>query len=144
MNKITANRFPDSVLLARRGMVVAIILGMAASAFAQTRLKLSAIKPGTERVQLMNNGDFQFQGPLVGDSFPFPSGWPLPVPLPPIPVQISGLQEIGFSSNDNQLSYCAKRALHGSQTPWESSFRLNCLSNAKAACSRSSPLSGGN
>src|SRR3989440_5138445 len=75
MNKITANRFPDSVLLARRGMVVAIILGMAASAFAQTRLKLSAIKPGTERVQLMNNGDFQFQGPLVGDSFPFPSGW---------------------------------------------------------------------
>jgi hypothetical protein len=42
---------------------------------AQTRLKLSAIKPGTERVQLINNGDFQFQGPLVGTNYPAPIGW---------------------------------------------------------------------
>jgi hypothetical protein len=42
---------------------------------AQTKLKLSAIKPGTERVQLLNNGDFQFQGPLTGTNYPFPSGW---------------------------------------------------------------------
>src|SRR5215470_14845342 len=43
--------------------------------FAQTKLKLSTIKPGTERVQLINNGDFQFQGPLTGTNYPFPTGW---------------------------------------------------------------------
>src|SRR5262245_604834 len=42
---------------------------------AQTKLKLSTIKPGTERVQLINNGDFQFQGPLTGGNYPFPTGW---------------------------------------------------------------------
>ena len=44
-------------------------------AVAQTKLKLSNIKPGTERVQLINNGDFQFQGPLTGTNYPFPTGW---------------------------------------------------------------------
>src|ERR1022692_2117864 len=75
MNKITANRFPASLLLARRGMVVGLTLGLVSPAFAQTRVKLSTIKPGTERVQLINNGDFQFQGPPVGSSYPSPSGW---------------------------------------------------------------------
>src|SRR5580765_5409320 len=42
---------------------------------AQTKLKLSSIKPGTERVQLINNGDFQFQGPSVAGNYPFPPGW---------------------------------------------------------------------
>lgn len=56
-------------------MVAGLILGLVAPTFAQTRLKLSAIKPGTERVQLINNGDLQFQGPLVGNNYPFPSGW---------------------------------------------------------------------
>lgn len=42
---------------------------------AQTKLKLSAIKPGTERVQLINNGDFQLQGPASGANHPFPTGW---------------------------------------------------------------------
>jgi hypothetical protein len=45
------------------------------SGLSQTRLKLSTIKPGTERVQLINNGDFQFQGPLLGTSYPYPQGW---------------------------------------------------------------------
>jgi hypothetical protein len=56
-------------------MVWGFILCLVAPAFAQTRLKLSAVKPGTERVQLINNGDFQFQGPLAGNNYPFPSGW---------------------------------------------------------------------
>ena len=56
-------------------MVAGLVLSLVAPAFAQTKLKLSAIKPGTERVQLINNGDFQFQGPLVGNNYPFPSGW---------------------------------------------------------------------
>ena len=75
MNKIPVKGFPVSSLLARGAMFVGLMLGLAAPAFAQTKLKLSAIKPGTERVQLINNGDFQFQGPLVGTNYPFPSGW---------------------------------------------------------------------
>jgi hypothetical protein len=75
MNQITANKFPVNWLLARRGLVTGLILGFVAPGFAQTRLKLSTIKPGTEHVQLINNGDFQFQGPLVGTNYPFPSGW---------------------------------------------------------------------
>src|ERR1044071_5896358 len=52
-----------------------VFLALSLPAFAQTKLKLSTIKPGTERVQLINNGDFQFQGPLVGTNYPFPLGW---------------------------------------------------------------------
>ena len=59
-----------------RSIILACLLSiLAVSAFAQTKLKLSAIKPGTERVQLINNGDFQFQGPLGGTNYPSPSGW---------------------------------------------------------------------
>src|SRR5262249_47583881 len=74
MNEITVNRFPVGLLPARV-MLACILSILAAPAFAQTKLKLSSIKPGTERVQLINNGDFQFQGPLVGTNYPFPSGW---------------------------------------------------------------------
>ncbi len=70
-----------SWLLVRRGILAALMTGLAAPAFAQTRLKLSAIKPGTERVQLINNGDFQFQGPAVANDYPFPSGWSSSVDL---------------------------------------------------------------
>jgi hypothetical protein len=66
---------PLSSLLGRRVMLTGLIAILAAPTFAQTKLKLSAIKPGTERVQLINNGDFQFQGPNVGTSHPFPPGW---------------------------------------------------------------------
>src|SRR5947207_14792535 len=45
------------------------------SAEAQTRLRLSTIIPGTENVQLVYNGDFQFQGPLVSGDYPYPTGW---------------------------------------------------------------------
>lgn len=75
MNRITISRFPFNSLLACRGMVVGLVLGFVAPTFSQTRIKLSAIRPGTERVQLINNGDFQFQGPLVGTNYPFPPGW---------------------------------------------------------------------
>jgi hypothetical protein len=64
-----------SSLLARRVMLACLLSILSAPAFAQTKLKLSAIKPGTERVQLINNGDFQFQGPLVGTNYPYPTGW---------------------------------------------------------------------
>src|SRR5437016_12047946 len=53
----------------------AVLLGSAGNSQAQTRLKLSTIIPGTENVQLVYNGDFQFQGPLVNNSYPFPTGW---------------------------------------------------------------------
>src|SRR5881396_1623663 len=62
-------------LLARRVIFTCLLSILAAPAFAQTRVKLSTIKPGTERVQLINNGDFQFQGPVAGTNYPFPSGW---------------------------------------------------------------------
>ena len=46
------------------------------SARAQTRLKLASILPGTENVQLVYNGDFQFQGPVTTtNTHPFPTGW---------------------------------------------------------------------
>src|SRR5260221_427972 len=51
------------------------LLAVVKPAVPQTKLKLSTLKPGTERVQLINNGDFQFQGPLEGDNYPLPSGW---------------------------------------------------------------------
>ncbi len=70
-----ANQFPVGSLLSHRVMLTCLMSILAAPAFAQTRVKLSAIKPGTERVQLINNGDFQFQGPLVGTNYPFPPGW---------------------------------------------------------------------
>ncbi|MEY2427746.1 MAG: hypothetical protein QOJ40_631 [Verrucomicrobiota bacterium] len=60
---------------ARAAMVVGITFNLVLPTFAQTRVRISTIKPGTERVQLINNGDFQFQGPLVGTNYPFPSGW---------------------------------------------------------------------
>ena len=70
------NQFPASSIVARRGVVVGLILSLAAPTFAQTRLKLSSIKPGTERVQLINNGDFQFQGAVTTtNTHPFPAGW---------------------------------------------------------------------
>ncbi len=55
--------------------IAAVLLGSAGIAQAQTRLKLSTITPGTENVQLVYNGDFQFEGPLVNNSHPFPLGW---------------------------------------------------------------------
>jgi hypothetical protein len=51
------------------------LLAVVTPAVAQTKLKLSTLKPGTERVQLINNGDFQFQGPLTSGAYPFPTGW---------------------------------------------------------------------
>lgn len=42
---------------------------------AQTRVRLATIIPGTEKVQLVQNGDFQFQGPEVTNSHPNPTGW---------------------------------------------------------------------
>src|SRR4051794_8956966 len=62
--------------LRMRGIMrISLLVLLAFPAFAQTKLKLTTLKPGTERVQLINNGDFQFQGPLVGTNYPFPSGW---------------------------------------------------------------------
>jgi len=56
-------------------ILLASLSGLSISAWGQTKLKLSAIKPGTEQVQLIPNGDFQFQGPLVSGSYPTPTGW---------------------------------------------------------------------
>jgi hypothetical protein len=54
---------------------VLLVSFAAAGALAQTRLELSTIVPGSENVQLVQNGDFQFQGPTVNSEHPFPIGW---------------------------------------------------------------------
>ncbi len=42
---------------------------------AQTKVKLGLVTPGTEKVQLVYNGDFGSQGILVNGSHPYPDGW---------------------------------------------------------------------
>lgn len=54
-------------------LMALLLLGLPAAA--QTRLKLSSVKAGTERVQLVHNGDFEFSGPAAGGRFPTPTGW---------------------------------------------------------------------
>ncbi len=68
------------------------LLTVVKPAVAQTKLRLSTIKPGTERVQLINNGDFQFQGPLGGTNYPSPSGW-------------SGFGDIFANAGSNMVSF---------------------------------------
>src|SRR2546425_9226042 len=58
-----------------RWIILSLFYSVLGNSQAQTRLKLSTIIPGTENVQLVYNGDFQFQGPLVNNSYPFPTGW---------------------------------------------------------------------
>ncbi|MCX6917298.1 MAG: hypothetical protein NT167_30385, partial [Verrucomicrobia bacterium] len=41
----------------------------------QTLQRLSSVIPGTERAQLVYNGDFQSQGLLVNGAYPSPAGW---------------------------------------------------------------------
>ena len=52
-----------------------LLLLLVSHSAAQTVLPLSTITPGTENVQLVFNGDFQFQGPLVNGAYPYPVGW---------------------------------------------------------------------
>jgi hypothetical protein len=52
-----------------------LLIGSSLLCPAQTKLKLSTIKPGTEQVQLVPNGDFQFQGPIGSGNYPNPTGW---------------------------------------------------------------------
>jgi hypothetical protein len=56
-------------------ILICALLAIVGPAAAQTRLRLSTIIPGSERVQLVYNGDFQFQGPLITNSHPLPAGW---------------------------------------------------------------------
>jgi len=58
-------------------LLVALLGLVAATAMshAEIKLKLAAIKPGTEQVQLIANGNFQLQGPLTGGNYPNPPGW---------------------------------------------------------------------
>jgi hypothetical protein len=57
-------------------LLVGLLWPAAGPAQAQTRLKLANILPGTENVQLVNNGDFQFQGSATAtNTHPFPTGW---------------------------------------------------------------------
>jgi hypothetical protein len=54
---------------------LAFLTGLILPCAAQTRLRLSTIKPGTENVQLVPNGDFQFQGSPAAGTYPNPTGW---------------------------------------------------------------------
>lgn len=57
-------------------LLAGLLLPAVCALQAQTRLKLSNITPGTENVQLVYNGDFQFQGPASAtNTHPFPTGW---------------------------------------------------------------------
>jgi hypothetical protein len=75
IRRLASQQTFSSISRMGHGVMLACLLSMPTAALAQTKLKLSAIKPGTERVQLINNGDFQFRGPLVGTNYPFPPGW---------------------------------------------------------------------
>ncbi len=59
----------------RRILIILMGLACALDAVGQTKLPLAAIKPGTERVQLIPNGDFQQEGIPSGSAYPFPLGW---------------------------------------------------------------------
>jgi hypothetical protein len=56
-------------------ILLAFLAGTSLPCGAQTRLRLSTLKPGTENVQLVPNGDFQFQGTPSAGTFPSPTGW---------------------------------------------------------------------
>src|SRR5262249_788268 len=56
-------------------LLLAFLLGIQFPILAQTRLNLSSIKPGTERVQLIPNGDFQSQGTPTCTNYPSRRGW---------------------------------------------------------------------
>lgn len=56
-------------------MLALLLAGYASPAEAQTRLKISSITPGTERVQLVYNGDFQFQDAPAADGRLRPAAW---------------------------------------------------------------------
>ena len=56
-------------------ILVLVLLANAGAARAQTRVRLSSIIPGTEKTQLVQNGDFQLQGPQVTNSYANPTGW---------------------------------------------------------------------
>src|ERR1051326_6071408 len=73
----TNRRGAKSIFLAVAGQLACLsgLLAVVTPAAAQTKLKLSTLKPGTERVQLISNGDFQFQGPLTSGTYPFPTSW---------------------------------------------------------------------
>jgi hypothetical protein len=58
-----------------RGWAFGLTRLLAATAPAQSSLKLSSLTPGTEWTQTVTNGDFQAQGPLVGSQHPNPTGW---------------------------------------------------------------------
>ena len=52
-----------------------LCLFLASEVIGQTFLRLSTITPGTENVQLVNNGDFESLGPLGNGGYPSPPGW---------------------------------------------------------------------
>ena len=57
-------------------LVACLLLASTRTMGAQTKLKLSTIIPGSENVQLVYNGDSQFQGPVSAtNTHPFPTGW---------------------------------------------------------------------
>ena len=74
----TAGRMPAATVSQRGSLLLLLGLLWACTqpAEAQTRLKLSAIIPGTESVQLVYNGDFQLQGSVTStNTHPNPLGW---------------------------------------------------------------------
>ena len=71
-------RLSTPPLLIRAGLLIlGLLLAASDPLLGQTRLKLSAITPGTEKVQLVYNGDFQSQQAATGGRF-LPANWPGP------------------------------------------------------------------
>jgi hypothetical protein len=63
-------------MLARWLTIWCCLLGFSVRlAEGQTLLSLPSITPGTEQTQLVYNGDFQSQGPLLNGAYPSPTGW---------------------------------------------------------------------
>jgi hypothetical protein len=52
-----------------------VLLANVGGVCAQTRVRLASVIPGTEQTQLVQNGDFQLQGPAVTNRHANPTGW---------------------------------------------------------------------
>jgi len=75
MNRITVNKFSGRVLLARWGIVAGTYNRPGRTHLRTNPGQTVRHKPGTERVQLIKQWRLPVSGPLVGNSYPFPSGW---------------------------------------------------------------------
>src|SRR5512140_2282889 len=68
---LAANVFMRAIWLT----MSAVLLSTMLAAGQTTKLRLSSVLPGSEKAQLVYNGDFEFKGPMQSNTWPLPDGW---------------------------------------------------------------------